>query len=240
MEPTIQTGSVFARSFSVLTARFGPFVGSVLVIYLPFVAAILVLNTVPPSEGTAAVLSALSLLIFAVLGPLASAAVIRGVFLHLRGEAVHFDDCWRGLGRLWWKILGASILVGVSIVVGFMLCIVPGLIIEAGLFVSIPVLVVEDTGVADALDRSWKLTDGHRLRILFIALGLIVMAGVVGFLVGYLLSVAGLPKTVTDVAIQLAQALMTALQAVVASVVYFDLRELREGLDLDDLASVFD
>jgi hypothetical protein len=45
---------------------------------------------------------------------------------------------------------------------------------------------------------------------------------------------------VKELLTQLLQSFLTALQAVVAGVVYFDLRELREGLDLDDLASVFD
>jgi hypothetical protein len=240
MAPTIQTGSVFARSFSALTTRLGPLYGSVLVIYLPLIGALLFVGTLPASEETTLVLTGLGVLGFALLAPLASAAVIRGVFLHLRGRDVGFDDCWRGLGKLWLRVLVVSILVGVATIVGYMLCVIPGFIIQAGLFVSIPALVVEHTGIADALDRSWKLTEGHRMRIFFIVVGLVLLSAILGFLLGLVLSLFGVPAMVKELLTQLLQSFLTALQAVVAGVVYFDLRELREGLDLDDLASVFD
>lgn len=240
MGPTIETGSVFARSFSALAARFGPLYGSVVVIYIPLIGALLFVSTLATSETTSVLLVALGVIGFALLAPLASAAVIRGVFLHLRGQDVRFDDCWRGLGSLWLRVLGVSILAGLAVLVGYMLCLVPGLIIQAALFVAMPALVVERIGVGDALDRSWKLTDGHRMRIFFIVVGLVLLSVALGFVVGFVLSALGVPAVARELVSQLLQSVMTAVQAVVAGVVYFDLRELREGLDLDDLASVFD
>ncbi len=240
MGPTIQTGSVFDRSISALTARFGPLYGSVLLIYLPLVGGLLYLNTRPASEKTTILLVLFGIMSYVLLVPLASAAVIRGVYRHLRGQNVRFDDCWQGLGRLWLRLLLVSILVGLATGVGYMLCLIPGLIAQAGLFVSVPALVVEDTGVGDALDRSWKLTDGHRLRIFFIVLGLGLISLLVQFFVGKLVGSSIISAQAGQILIQVFQSLLTAFEAVVAGVVYFDLRQLREGLDLDDLASVFD
>ena len=240
MGPSIQTGNVFNRSFSVLTARFGPLYGSVVTVYVPFIGILFFVSTLQSSDRTTVLLDAFGWIGFVLVAPLASAAVIRGVFLHLRGEEVRFDDCWRGLGRLWLRILGVSILAGLATVIGFMLCVIPGLIVQAGLFVSIPALVIEDVGVADALDRSWKLTDGHRARIFFIALGLWLLSVVVGGIVLLVVAQLGLPSTAGELLSQVLQSFLTTLQAVVAGVVYFDLRELREGLTLDDLAAVFD
>ncbi|MGD2115179.1 MAG: hypothetical protein PVG07_09000 [Acidobacteriota bacterium] len=240
MGPTIQAGRVLARSFSVLSARFGPLFGSVLLLYLPFLVGYALLSTVPEAETVGMVAVALGLLSFALLTPLASAAVIRGVFLHLRGEEVGFGDCWRGLGAIWLRVILLAVGVGVLTTVGFFLCAVPGFILQTALFVAIPALVVERTGVGDAFNRSWSLTEGHRLPIFFLVLALGVLSFALSYSAGFLMGYLGASATVIDVVTQVLQALLTALQAVIAGVVYFDLREIREGLGLDDLAAVFD
>lgn len=240
MGPTIATGSVFARSFSTLSARFGPLFGSVLILYLPLIAATALVYQASLGDSLPFAVLALGVVAFVILIPMSSAAVIRGVFLHQRGEAVGLEDCWRGLGPVLLKVIVLSIAVGILTWLGYVFCIVPGFIVQAGLFVAIPALVVERSGVSDAFNRSWSLTEGHRLPIFFILLGLGVLTFAIAFAVGMLLGYFGLPQMVVEVLTQIVQALVTTLQAVVTAVVYFDLREIREGLGLDDLASVFD
>lgn len=240
MGPTIRTGDVFARAFAALAARFGPLVGSVLVIYLPFLVALGVISAMPQSSDVSLWVLVPAALAYLLLQPLAAAAVIRGVFRHLRGQEVRFDDCWRGLGGLWLRVILLSILVGLVTGVGYLLCLIPGFVFQSALFVAIPILVVEHTGVGDAFNRSWSLTEGHRVPIFFIVLGLTVLAVLVSVVSRLLLELGGLPAGAAEIASQVVQAVMTTLQAVVAAVVYFDLREIREGMGLEDLASVFD
>jgi len=242
MVPQIETGQVFPKSFKALSARFGPFFGSVLAIYLPLTLAFAAFSVVE-TEDPGTVFFILFLLGFVpllLLSPLATAAVVRGVFLHLRGEDVRFADCWHGLGSIWLSVIVASVAVGLLSFLGLIACIVPGLIIQTGLFVAIPCLVVERDGVGNAFSRSWHLTDGNRLQIFFIVLGL----GVLGLVLGKGSELLGTTLSMgvvgTEVFSLVVQAFLSTLQAVVAGVVYFELRRLRDGIELEELAAVFD
>lgn len=240
MGPQIETGSVFGRGFSTLFAHFGIFYGVSLAIHSPLILLSLVAGDVAPGSDLATLEELGSLLVPAILGPLATAVIIRGVYRHLRGQEVTLEETWRGVGSLWLPILGASILIGLAVILGYIACIVPGLIVQTGLFVALPVLVVERLGVTGSLSRSWSLTDGNRVRIFFVVVGLMLLALLGGGALGGAFGALGLGDTSIDVLTHLLAALITALEAVLAAVVYFDLRRLREGLDLDEVAAVFD
>jgi len=242
MVPQIETGQVFPTSFKALSARFGPFFGSVLAIYLPLVLAFAAFSVVETEDPDAVffILFLLGLVPLLLLSPLATAAVVRGVFLHLRGEDVRFADCWYGLGSIWSSVIVASVAVALLSVLGFAACIVPGLIIQTGLFVAIPCLVVERDGVGNAFSRSWNLTDGNRLQIFFIVLGLIILGLVLGKGSELLGAALSMGVVGTEVLSLVVQAFLSTLQAVVTGVVYFELRRLRDGTELEELAAVFD
>ena len=80
--------------------------------------------------------------------PLATAAVIRGVSVHLRG--------------------GGSILLGAitGLVVGAgALCVVPGLVLMTLFYVAMPALVLEGRSPVEALRRGVTLSEGFRWQI---------------------------------------------------------------------------
>ncbi|HSL81246.1 MAG TPA: hypothetical protein VLF66_00635, partial [Thermoanaerobaculia bacterium] len=158
MGPQIETGSVFGRAFSTLFAHFGIFYGVSLGIHSPLILLSLMTDEVPPESGLARVAALGDILVPAILGPLATAVVIRGVYRHLRGQEVTLEETWRGVGSLWLPILGASILIGLATGIGYLCFVVPGLIVQTGLFVALPILVVERLGISDSLSRSWSLT----------------------------------------------------------------------------------
>jgi len=74
----------------------------------------------------------------------------------LRGQPISVRDvfsCTDCFGRL----LIASILTGFAVFLGAMLCILPGYIVMAMLFFTIPLIVDKNVGAIEALEQSWAL-----------------------------------------------------------------------------------
>ena len=129
--------------------------------------------------------------------------------------------------------------------------IMPFLFIPAGyvwviLWVTIPVAVIERRG-AGSLKRSRELTKGYRWRII----GLLIMLLGLGIGVGLLLELfnesvfanAGINPTVYAGRMGsewIISGFFSALSAVIVAVSYHDLRVAKEGVDTDQIASVFD
>lgn len=135
-------------------------------------------------------------------------------------------------------LLGAAIFLGAA--AGVILLIVPGVIIMLMWSVAQPVMVAEEVGVTDALRRSRELTKGARRKLLALwAITFVVMI-VLLFgamtLVPSLLGLSGWGAVVPDVLVSLLfSVFITCLQA--AS--YLELRQLKDGVDVGDLAEVF-
>ncbi|HET6350228.1 MAG TPA: DUF975 family protein [Candidatus Krumholzibacteria bacterium] len=95
------------------------------------------------------------------------------IYLRLRdGEKPIFENLFDGVARAhtW---VGASIIAGVAIVMGLVLLIVPGIIIMLRLWFVGFVLVDERTGPIDAIQRSWDITRGHTMDLLFLFIVLV-------------------------------------------------------------------
>lgn len=185
-----------------------------------------------------------------IAGPLVAGAVTFCVFQNLRGKKASIGECVaRGL-RGMVPILVASIVVGLAVGVGLMLLIVPGLIVWSMWWVATPAIVVEEIGPVAALSRSAALTKGQRLNVFLTAflLGLIGIGVAMAVMVPLELTrsdpsaIEGVvrpdPLYMTGI---LAVALISmSLQGVASAVGYHDLRLHKEGIDEDELASVFD
>jgi hypothetical protein len=98
-------------------------------------------------------------------------------------------------------------------------------------------MVTERTGVSESLSRSTYLTDGLRgevFGVLFV-LGLLQLGS--GFAVGLL----KVKNPNLGLALSGFQSLFTVgLSATGSAVLYYRLRSLRESIDVDQIASVFD
>ncbi|MEE8526533.1 MAG: hypothetical protein V3T72_21570 [Thermoanaerobaculia bacterium] len=219
-----------------------PFLSIALLIYSPlFVARLFFAATGTLPLWWVAVESFAPLL----LGPVAAAALIFGVFRSLRGGQVTVSDCLRvGLSR-WLPVLWLTILVGLATMVGAILCIIPGVIVSCGLFVAVPALVVERSPALEAMNRSWKLTEGYKLSIF----GLMFVLQLIGFAALMLLglvsgdqlgAVPGTPSLTVSMVTLLVTMFTATISGIAAGVTYHDIRVFREGLDEDELAAVFD
>ena len=234
-------GSVLRRSLSILISELPLFLIITTLTFSPVIALSVFINLASSSPEPKEIYI-ISYLLSLSLQPLATAILIHGVFRRLRGEKARLGDCLRtGLSRLM-AVLGFSIVSYIASTLGMMLCIIPGIVISCMMYVGMPVVVVEGKGTIDAIRRSDGLTKGFRWSIF----ALVVLTGLTSNILSGTLSIVmnmiGVmsESTASLFSMNLAQILTATLSAVLTAVTYHDLRISRDGIDSDDLVSIFD
>ena len=162
------------------------------------------------------------------------------------GEAIQI-----GL-RYFFPLLGMGILVGLGIMVGFLLLVIPGILIALGWSIAAPIMIVEKKSITDSIGRSWELTKGYKRWILLLWIMLIVISAVISGVLGAFTLIAGDPTTVllegasnsyyviNSILSALAQAITTMISTAGVAAVYYEIRQLKEGVGAESLAAVFD
>jgi len=242
MQP-FNAGAVLSRSFSIWLKNLVPFTILTFLVYSPLILYTAVLLGGDLTLKQIETWDRVESLLGGVLNLVATAALTYGTFQQLRGRHAGIgESIGVGLKRLF-PVLGVGILAGLCIIGGAILLIVPGIILACMLWVAVPVAVVEQPGVGASLKRSAELTKGSRWQVF----GVILVLGVINWLIGYLLysafikdatSIADV-KTFMIVAL-LISIMLGALQAVASAVGYYDLRQSKEGVGIEELAKVFE
>jgi len=235
LEPEFSIGSVLSRTFFTL------FRSPLLFLGLAVVASVftVLLDEMVPASFTGL---AASISISRFLGMVVQGLAAYAVFLILTDEEISLGDILgHGLTRFF-PLLLVSLLTGVCLLMGFILLIIPGLILMCVLAVTAQACVVEQLGAIDSMNRSVELTKGYRWHIF--ALYVIVLVGTwalffIAGLVSALISPGGLPIS-DPAATFLGNLFIMAFDAVMAGIIYYDLRAMKEGVTLDQLADVFD
>jgi membrane-anchored glycerophosphoryl diester phosphodiesterase (GDPDase) len=131
-----------------------------------------------------------------------------------------------------------GLVAGLYIVLGVLLLVIPGIYFATVLFVAVPCAVVEHCGVFEAMRRSRELTEGYRGQILW----LLIMLFLLGVAVGMLVNVfTGGKFTLMAIGVEfLTDCWVAVIWATAGSIAYFRLRQIKEGLDFEELSSVFD
>ena len=203
----------------------------------------------PPGVFSGAVLGLIIALIAILPLFLLQAALTRASIDDLTGKPVSIPNAVQtGLQKLL-PLLGLALLVGLGVGVGMMLFIVPGLILATCWIVASPVLVVERAGVWQAMQRSLALTRNHRwamfgiIVLYFVAsivLGAIeglVLTGSVGLSAMAALQTPGIAFGLLNAVVQTG---VMMISTVAVAAIYFELRRIKEGVGVTELASVFD
>lgn len=236
-------GEVLSQSFAVFAANVVPFCALALILMLPsLVYGLIVLANIQVAVDAAGGISFLSLLaivIQMVLSQLTAAAIAYGSFQYLNGNPISLGDCIsRGLALLL-PVIGVAVLTGLAIGIGMILLVVPGIIAAVMLWVAIPAAVVERPGVIDSLKRSAALTKGRRWSVFGVMIVIVVAGLVVSLILQFiLLSIAGF--YVYSIGSWVVQGVLGAFYAVTAAVGYYLLRVEKEGINIEDIAKVFD
>jgi hypothetical protein len=238
--PAIRVGDVLSRSFSLFAARWAPFVGLSLIAYAPnLILGLLLTGSAGISGGAGPVGVFVTTIIQFVCSALANAAIIYGVVQELRGRGFTFSESLSvGFGRTG-AVVGLSLLVGVLVGVASLLLLIPGIIVWCIYSVAIPVCVAERLGPRASMTRSSFLTKGNRWRIFGIILVIVLASMVFGAIFGGLAAMIGGFLLVQIVSFVI-EALFGAFNAVAIGVLYYQLRVVREGADIEKIAAVFD
>jgi hypothetical protein len=246
--PQFRVMPVLSRALGILTRNIGKFfllsVGTLLpVAVVAIVGAGSVAANGPggaPTISSGALFAgAAGLILFGLLMLLSQAIMLYGAFQAMRGRRFGIGESIRhGLSRLL-AIIGVMFLMGVVVMIGFVLLVIPGVIAAIALFVTLPACVVEKLAPVASLKRSAALTKGHRWRIFGLYFLMAIVLGILGQIVGALAGLL-LGVVVGPLVAFAWQALASAYQSIVVAVAYHDLRVLKDGLDIDQIAAVFD
>ncbi len=228
--PSLTVGSVLSRTFHTFGREFKVF----FILGLAAMTPSLVIEVLWPNG------SFLGSLVDSLFTVFIQGAMAYNVYMVLtEGKASVGGALAHSLNRFGALVL-VTFLLSLLLFVGFLLLIVPGLVIMCIYSLTIPVCVIEGLGARESLGRSAELTEGHRWTIFFLTI--IVLAAlffivVVASIVAMILS----DNEIFSLAVAtLAGALPLAFLAMMYSIIYYDLRVMKEGLSLDSLARVFD
>jgi hypothetical protein len=180
----------------------------------------------------------LDVIVLLVTGTLAQAVVLHAAFEDMRGRRPQLARSIRvALGRAW-SVICLALFITFGIVVGAFFLIIPGLFLMTVTYVATPACVVERLSVGASVDRSMQLTRGYRLK-LFAMIGMLVVVDVLG---GSVLGSALRPENafLGDAGSFIWNAAWGVFYAVFGVVAYRELRTVKEGVDIDRIASVFD
>jgi MFS family permease len=243
-EGDFSVGRVLNRTFSVLTRNFLTFFTVTAVASLPSVLLSQSASLDPSAatgEDMALGVGLLLLGIFVgiVLYTLSQAVVLYGAFQDMRGRPVSLTESLQVGLRRFFSILGLAISVSLLMALGFIFFVVPGFILMSMWFVATPVCVVEQLGPFSSMGRSRRLTKGYRWRIFGLMLLLFLISGIISPTLGVAMGAIG-GKALALIGALVWSGVWGAFYAIAAVVAYHDLRAAKEGIDIEQIAAVFD
>lgn len=251
-------GRVIERTFKTIGANFVTFL--ILSLVLQAIPALIVnilqvsasggfpgvTTTTPTYDPSTALLSLVGLVVTVLASMLVQAALIRGTFAELSGRRAKLGELLSTGVQFILPLFGLGIVMAIALFFAAILLLFPALILMTMWLVAGPAVVVERKGVFEALGRSAQLTKGSRWPIF----GLIVIFAVCIWVVEAVFSFSLLGALVgggnmTMVAIYfVAMAALSALVSMFSSVgvasTYYELRNMKDGVGAEALASVFD
>jgi hypothetical protein len=249
-----RVGNVLGQSWDVFRKNFVSFgLTSILLLAVPtiLIFAFIMPGLIKGGSVWAAQLPTLFQLVFQLI---LMGAISYGTYMAIDGKQPSPQDLLaRGVAGIL-PLLG---IVGIFILVmipSVFLLFIPLIILACMWWVAVPVSIVEKAGVFGSLSRSAELTKGARMKIFGLILLYVLFSMVIGavslmFLVGGSFSMAGLAQSsaalmmnglsIYLVISQIVGAVVFAFVSVVVAVCYAELRRIKEGVSVKDVAHIF-
>lgn len=249
--PHFDFGRVVSRTSGLIGRNFVPF--AVLSFIFAGIPSVVVMLIQPSLMASASEPTLLLIVVYAaaivsyLAGLVLTAALTRASVDDLSGKPVAIGNALSTSLPLILPMLGLGVLMILGIIAGLFLLIVPGIYLMLRWAVSAPVLVVERPGVFKSMARSASLTENHRwailgLFVLFFVAVLVVQMIVVLMLPGGM-AVAGystgMPSLLVIVVMTIVQIVTSMVATVGLAAIYFELRQIKDGVDVTELANVF-
>ncbi|MGX5849583.1 hypothetical protein ACWGTO_21150 [Mesorhizobium sp. PL10] len=200
------------------------------------------------------------------LALLVQAALVRATIEDLNGKRPAVGDCMQIALRSFLPTLGIGILVILALVVavfvmafigwlipiaglliGLGLALIPALMWLLSVSVSVPIAVQERLGVFGSISRSRALTKGSRWSIfwllLIVGVAAILLQIVFSVLFGVVIATTGSITSagviVGAIGSSLVSTIFSTVLSVTIAVTYVELRQVKEGTSVDELAEIF-
>lgn len=122
--------------------------------------------------------------LFMILGTVLSIVAMRAMYADI--DDVPSADHTRRLARTTAVTIVVSIITFAAISIGTVFLILPGIFLAVSLVFAQLAVVLEDAGVIEALQRSWGLARGNRLRLFALGLIIAVVGGIAGGVFGFI------------------------------------------------------
>ncbi len=253
-QPTasLGVGSIIGESFSILLKHF---IQVVIVGFVPNLIGFLISGLlvgfgaalgIQPQEFTgpgSAVANVLSILVSMVVYSITTALLVQLAYDAKLSRPVQ-------LGRYFGPALSAvvplailSIVVSILVGIGLVLLVVPGLWVYAVFAVMAPAVVIERAGFG-GLGRSKYLTKEYRWPILGALVLAIICATIINivalFVVGLVASAGSIGMVIGIILFAAISTVGAGFLSILVALIYSRLREIKEGVSVDQIASVFD
>lgn len=240
-------GRVTSRIGALIGRNFVPFlVLSLILAGVPYFLLLLIPLTLGDDSGVAVPASLFATLVLIAGGLVLQAAITRASIDQLSGKQISIAAALNAGVAVALPLLGFGLLFGLGVGLGLLLLIVPGVYLATMWAVSGPIIVVERLGVFKAMARSGVLTQNHRwailgLFVLYMIFALFVQGIIALAIPGGWATMAGLPggSMLAIVALIAFQTISSIVATVGVAAVYFELRQIKEGVDVTELANVF-
>jgi hypothetical protein len=247
-ERGFRVGHVLSRAASVLSRRFL----TLFIVSVVALSPLVLLNSTPRTGATddlaqAFIMLGLGFVLLMVLSALGSGVILHAALQDMRNGPVNLVESFNVGLRRFLPLMLLSPVAAAPLVVGFMILSIPSpetsgllilfLIFFTRWFVALPACVVERLGLGTSLLRSRDLTKGHRWKIFGLVLLLLLLSLVSPLLTLALPAVGG--ETLAIVGSLIWTAIEGAISSVIIAVTYHDLRAAKEGIDLEQIAAVF-
>ncbi len=241
---------VVTRTFGLIGRNFVPFsILSGIFVGVPAVVVMLIQPALmQQDQGTQSLVTLLAALVSGLAGLVLQGALTRASVDDLSGKGASVGPALSTGLAVMLPMLGLGIIVGVGVVLGMMLLIIPGIYLALRWAVAAPVLVVEKLGIFPSIGRSAVLTQNHRWAILGLVVLYVIMIFVLYIVVGLALpgaavAIYGLSPETPSLILLIVLVVMQVLTSMVATVggaaIYFELRQIKEGVGVTELAQVF-
>lgn len=166
------------------------------------------------------------------------------IYLQNKKQQPTVAQVWGYFKYYFWRVFGATILLGFLICIGSLFCLIPGIYLSIVFSLVIPIMVIENASFGYAFNRSFKLISGNW----WFTFGVLI---VVSLIVGIANNVAGIPlgiipvvsKFVSNVNITTPLIIFFSvlrnllfvtysIMSIAVTLCYFDLTEQKEGTGL--------
>jgi hypothetical protein len=262
-EGDFRVGRVINQSISVLSRRFVTLFTIAAAAYLPtfligrWMFSFLSTSMRVPGRAEQIAYGVFLSVVFILFSLLGQAMIVHAAFQDIHRRPVSLSASVKVGLRRFRHLFGIAILFAALIWLSFALFIeltsyvwpslllltpIPIAVIVTVYFVTTPACVVEERGPFGSMGRSAQLTKRHRWRIFGLELLLMALLLITGILIGLLnwaLSAIGGPLLAIISGV-LWNIVWVAYYAVMVAVAYHDLRVAKEGIDIEQVASVFD